>query len=114
MPALCTTGIVTKYVNYKENDRILTVFTPDRGRIDVKARGCRRVKSPLASVAQIFTYAEFELYLSHDKYVVNNASVNESFFPIREDIERYAVGSSMLQLCHDAVQEDEPSENLFR
>jgi len=114
MPQTCSTGIVMRYANYKDNDRILTVFTPDKGRIDVKAQGCRRVKSPLAAASQPFVYAEFELFDANGKYVVNQATVNESFFPIREDIEKYAVGSSMLQLCCEVAQEDEPNEALFQ
>ncbi len=113
MPSLIADGIVTRYVNYSENDRILTIFTPDRGRIDAKARGCRRAKSPLAPVSQPFAYSEFELFRSGDKYTVSRASVKESFFPIREDIGRYAAGFSMLQLCQDTVQEEEANRDLF-
>lgn len=113
MPVICTSGIVTRYTNYRENDRILSIFTIDRGRIDAKARGCRRPASPLLPIAQPFVYGEFELFASKDKYTVNQATVTESFFPIREDILRYAVASSMLQLVHEAAQEGEPNAPLF-
>ena len=113
MPVICTSGIVTRYVNYRENDRILSIFTIDRGRIDAKARGCRRPASPLLPAAQPFVYGEFELFASKDKYTVNQASVTESFFPIREDIERYAIGSAVLQLTQEAAQEGLPNETLF-
>ena len=45
MPVICADGIVTRYVNYKESDRILSIFTIDRGRLDAKARGCRKPRS---------------------------------------------------------------------
>lgn len=113
MPVICATGIVTRYVNYRENDRILSIFTIDHGRIDAKARGCRRPASPLLPAAQPFVYGEFELFAGRDKYTVNQCAVEESFFPIREDIDRFAVGSAMLQLAHEAVQEREPNRPLF-
>ncbi|MCR5073871.1 MAG: recombination protein O N-terminal domain-containing protein, partial [Clostridiales bacterium] len=31
MPYSKVTGIVTRYVDYKENDRILSIFTLERG-----------------------------------------------------------------------------------
>lgn len=113
MAVICATGIVTRYVNYRENDRILSIFTIEQGRIDAKARGCRRPTSPLLPAAQPFVFGEFELFQGKDKYTVNQCSIQESFFPIREDIERFAVGSAMLQLTHEAVQEREPNRPLF-
>lgn len=113
MSVICVSGIVTRYTNYRENDRILSIFTIDRGRIDAKARGCRRPKSPLLPIAQPFVYGEFELFSSKDKYTVNQATATESFFPIRQDILRYAAASSMLQLVHEAAQEGEPNQPLF-
>ena len=109
-----TTGIVTKYVNYKDNDRILSVFTVDHGRIDLKAKGCRRPKSPLAPVAQPFVYAEFDIYSDKDKNTVNQATVLESFFPIREKIDAFTVASSCLQLAHEAVQIENVEKDLFQ
>ena len=113
MSVICVSGIVTRYTNYRENDRLLSIFTIERGRIDVKARGCRRPASPLLPAAQPFVYGEFELFSAKDKYTVNQATVTESFFPIREDIVRYAAASSMLQLVHEAAEEGEPNRPLF-
>ena len=62
MALVCATGIVTRYVNYSENDRIISIFTIEQGRIDAKARGCRKPTSPLLPVAQPFVFGEFELY----------------------------------------------------
>lgn len=113
MPVVIVSGIVTRYVNYRENDRIISIITPDRGRVDAKARGARRQNSPLLPCAETFVYGEFELFLHKDKYTVNGCGVTESFFPIREDIVRFALGTSMLQLVSDTVQENEPNEAMF-
>lgn len=80
----------------------------------MKARGCRQVKSLLAPVAQPFAYSEFELYAAHDRFSVNQAEVLESFYPIREDILKYAVGTSILRLSDEAMPEGEPNEALFK
>ena len=47
MPSVTTQGIVLRYANYREHDRMLTILSPDYGRIDALSRGCRRPKSPL-------------------------------------------------------------------
>jgi DNA repair protein RecO (recombination protein O) len=113
MPVICVDGIVTKYVNYRENDRILSIFTIERGRIDAKARGCRRPQSPLVNVCQPFVFGQFELYAGKERYTVNACEVKETFYPIREDYGRFSIGSVMLRLAHDAAMENEPNEALF-
>ncbi len=113
MAVICTDGIVTRYANYRESDRILSIFTIEHGRLDAKARGCRRPQSPLVNACQPFVFGQFEIYTGREKATVNACEVKETFYPIREDYERFSIGSVMLRLCHDAAPENEPNEALF-
>ncbi len=113
MAYLTVTGIVTRYVNYKDNDRILTLFTREMGRIDARARGCRRPKSPLLACSQPFVFGEFQIFAGKDRYSIDQCDVRETFYPIREDMDRFAVGSMMLSLSQHAVQEGESNSDLF-
>jgi len=113
MPVICADGIVTRYANYRENDRILSIFTIDHGRMDVKARGCRKPQSPLVNVCQPFVFGQFEIYTGKERSTVNACEIKETFYPIREDYERFSIGSVMLRLTHDAAMENEPNQALF-
>ncbi len=113
MPLLTVCGIVTRYVNYRESDRIISIFTSGQGRMDAKSRGCQKSTSALLTASQPFAYGRYELFLSRDKYTVNQCELLESFYPIREDYERFSAASAALQLAHDAVQENQPNEALF-
>jgi DNA repair protein RecO (recombination protein O) len=113
MAYLTVTGIVTRYVNYKDNDRILTLFTREMGRIDARARGCRRPKSPLLACSQPFVFGEFQIFAGKERYTVDQCDVRETFYPLREDVDRFAVGSAMLALSQHAVQASEPNPELF-
>ncbi len=58
MPApnsLSTTGIVLKRINFGEADRILTVITPDYGKLSLIAKGVRKEKSKLAGGIELFS-----------------------------------------------------------
>lgn len=113
MPSLILNGIVTGYTDYRDNDRILTLFTFEQGRIDAKARNCRKPSAPLLACAQPFTYGEFELFYNKNKYTVNQFELKESFFALREDIDRFSIASMATRLCQDAVQQEQPNEELF-
>lgn len=113
MAFLTVTGIVTRYVNYRDNDRILTLFTRELGRIDAKARGCRKQQSPLLACAQPFVFGEYQLFSSKDRYVIDQCDIRETFYPLREDIEKFTAANVMLSLSNLGVQERQPNLELF-
>lgn len=106
-------GIVLHYTDYRDNDRMLSLLTKEKGRIDAKARNCRKATSPLLSCTQPFILGAFQLFANKGKYTVDSAEVLESFYPLREDVERYAAASLCTGLSRCAVQEEEPNEALF-
>lgn len=42
---LPTQGVVLRYTNFKEADRMVTLLSPEQGKISVLARGCRKTKA---------------------------------------------------------------------
>ena len=50
---IVTSGLVLRETETKETDKILTVLTPDLGKISLIARGARRRNSPLAAGWQL-------------------------------------------------------------
>ena len=62
MPAVTTPGIVLRYANYRDHDRMLTLLSPRLGRVDLLSRGCRRPKSPLMPASELFVSGEFVLF----------------------------------------------------
>ena len=54
MPAIATPGIVLRFANYRDHDRMLTLLSPRLGRVDLLSRGCRRPKSPLMPASEWF------------------------------------------------------------
>ena len=85
MADLICRGMVIRTVDYRDNDRILTLFTAESGRVDAKARNCRKATSPLLGCTQPFTYGEYQLFYHKNKYIIDQGEVLESFYPLRED-----------------------------
>ena len=49
-------GLVLRVTNYNDTDALLTVLTPDRGKLTLKARGLRRKNSPLIAPCQLLGF----------------------------------------------------------
>ncbi|MBR6028635.1 MAG: DNA repair protein RecO [Clostridia bacterium] len=107
------TAIVLRYANYKENDRMLTLFSPTRGRVDAVCRGCRRPKSPLLNASELFALGDFELYEKNGRQTVTAAHLIETFYPLRADYDRLTCGIWALNLCEAVIQPNQNDQELF-
>ncbi len=106
-------GIVLRYADYRDNDRMLTLFTREAGKLAVLSRGCRRSGSPLLSSSQSFAYSELVLFHNKGRYYLNSADLRESFYSISSDVDRFASGSYMVSLIDALMAEGESNETMF-
>ena len=113
MAQITTNAIVVRRSDYRENDRMITLFSPTMGRIDALCRGCRRQKSPLMAASELFCSGEYVLYQTGERTTVVSCAVSESFYALRGDYERLAHGMYALELCAAAVQPAQENERLF-
>jgi len=107
------TAIVLRYANYKDNDRMLTLLSPTRGRIDAIARGCRRPRSPLLNASELFALGDFQLYERGGHVTLTSCVLIETFYPLRADFDRLACGTYLLNLVEAAAQPGEANQELF-
>ncbi len=110
---LRTEGIVLNEMRFKETSKILNIYTKRFGRINVMARGAYRPRSKLIAHTQSFSYSEYEFYRGRSFYYINEASVVESFYDIREKIERVICGFYILELINNSTPEEEQNERIF-
>ena len=113
MPQITTNAIVLRRADYRENDRMLTLFSPTLGRIDALSRGCRRQKSPLMAASEVFCAGEYVLYQAGERTTVVSCAVTDTYYPLRGDYERLAHGMYALELCAAAIQPMQENERLF-
>ncbi|QNO13550.1 DNA repair protein RecO [Alkalicella caledoniensis] len=57
-----TKGIVLKSFPFSEADTIVTIFTKENGKIEMLAKGAKKLKSRLSSSVQPFTLGEYTYY----------------------------------------------------
>lgn len=110
----CTTqGIVLRRSDWRESDRVLTLLTPDRGRVEATARGARRLKSPLLAATELCTLGEYVLYRGKGHEIVSGFTLIDAFYPLRLDAEKLSCAALMLRCCEYAAQKEEGERHLF-
>lgn len=113
MPDIKTHAVVLRYANYKEYHRMLTLYSPTMGKLSASAPASRRVKSPLRAASELFTFGEFVLSKKGNTLRVKSASIVDSFYDIRLDIEALSCATYLRDFCEAVIGEDEPQGNLF-
>lgn len=108
-----TEGLVLREHDYKDNDKLLTVLTRDRGKITLRARGVKRKSSPLKSGCQLLAFSEFTVFENRGFCTVEEASAKELFLPLRGDLDRFSLASYFAQVTEVLAQEDDPSPELL-
>jgi len=102
---LKTQGLVLRETNYKEADKLLTVLTRDYGKRTVKARACRRKSSKLMGSAQLLVYSEMTLFEHRERFTLQEASVLEQFWGLREDVLLLSLSSYFSETLDVVAQE---------
>lgn len=82
-----TEAIIIKKIKLREADRILTLYTPDFGKIQAVAKGVRRPKSKMAGHLELLTHSLISLARGRNLDTITGSQTINSFLPLKSDLE---------------------------
>lgn len=106
-------AIVIRSREYGESDRLITLFSREKGKIEAIAKGVRKPKSTQRGGTQLFTYADFLLYRGKTLDTVTQAQPRESFSHLWDDFDRTIAASGMAELLDISTIKEQPESELF-
>ena len=112
--AYSTEAVVLRSIRFGEADRVLHLYTLERGRIGAVAKGIRRTKSRFG--ARLEPLSHVELVLHHGRgelETVTAAQLVHSHHEAREDFYRYSVGTIGAEAMLRLFSEEEANERAF-
>ena len=107
-------GLIIRETPVGEFDKMLTVLTAEHGKISVFARGAKRLKSSFFVCSHMFCYSEFVLKKSSEVFYINDCSLIEGFFNIRNTLEGSALAGYIADVAQDISTENTDESNLLR
>lgn len=110
---IVTKAIVLTRTDFQEADRIITMLTPDHGKIRVIAKGVRRVRSKLAGGIELFSISNIT-YLPGRKEIgtLVSSRLITHYGEIVKDIDRTMLGYELLKRVNRTT-EDAAGEEYF-
>ena len=113
MSEIKTDGIVLRYANYGEYDRMVTLFSPEIGKISFAARSCRKPGAKLIACLEQFCYGEYVITGKNNRYVVTQCQLKDNFYHLRTDLDAFAYATYFLNLCEEFIVSGEENLELF-
>ena len=108
-----TRAISLKTAPFAEADKMVTLFTRERGKIRAIAKGARRVPSSLGGRVEPFTYGNYFIVALRSIDIISQVEVVESFQRLRDDARRLPSALYILRLVKEGVAEGQRYPELF-
>ena len=108
-----TEAIALRSIRYGETSRIVTLFTREKGKIAVMARGALRPKSRFGSTLQPMSYMQAVLYWKASRQVqtLSESSHIRTFGDLHKNLAALAYGQRVVELVQALMQDED--ENLL-
>jgi DNA repair protein RecO (recombination protein O) len=106
-------SVVIRQRDLGEADRILVLYTRQRGKLSAVAKGIKRPGSRLAGGLQLFSHARVQLAAGRSLEVVTQVQPLAAFYHLREDMQRYIHASYAAEFLDAVTDEGAPDGALF-
>lgn len=106
-------AVVLRHSDWGEADRLLTLFSRERGKLRCIAKGVRRLRSRKAGHLEPFTRAALMLARGRDFWLVTQAETLDAYLPLREDLVRTGYAAYVIELVDRFTYDEGENRGLF-
>ncbi len=107
-------GVVLRTWKLGEADRIVVLMTRGHGKVRAVAKGVRKTASRFGSRLEPMSHVAVQLHLGRELDVITQVERIDVFRAVREDLDRLARVSPMLEAVDQLAQEREPDPRLYQ
>ncbi len=98
---------------FNEADRLVTLFSSEKGKLKAVARGARRPRNRLSGSTGVFTYGKYSLFEGKSLENLSQAEVVVPFGDLRENLDKIAYASYFSELVDKTTEEGAPQKEIF-
>lgn len=105
-------AVVLKTADYKEKDKLITLFTLEQGKMFCSMRGVKSPNAKLKFAKEPFCFGEFIIENTKGNNIITQVEIIENFFEITKDIDKFYEGCGILDVVNKLSSET-PDPQLF-
>ncbi len=108
-----TPAVILRRQDFGEADRLLTVLTPQHGKLRAIAKGARKPRARKSGHVELFALVDMLIAQGRELHIVVQAELQEPFLPLREDLARGSYASYIAELMDRFAAEDNANPAEF-
>jgi len=108
-------AVVLRHMDLGEADRLLVLYTRERGKIRAIAKGVRRMRSRKAGHLEPFSRSALQLASGRDLSIITQAETVDAYSSLRNDLKLMSHAAYVIELLDRFTFEEEKSDtSLYR
>ncbi len=110
-----TSGLVLRTYDFSEADRVIVLFTRERGKVRGIAKGVRRSRSRLAASLGWLSFSELQLYgrETRELMLITQGQLENAFPGLKTDLTALGQAARMCELVDGLTPERQPLPEIF-
>ena len=110
-----TEAIVLRAMKYRETSQIVTLFTREKGKMAVLAKGARLLKSRFGSSLQPMSYTQVVFYHKPTRglQTLSESAHVQFFHGISRNLEKISIGLRIVELIYALMPEEQQHPQVF-
>lgn len=114
MSLIKTRGVIIKALDYRENDKLVWVYTENLGKITSVAKGAKRSKSNLFASTLPLCYGDYMIFKGKNLSNLQEGKIINSFQGLMSNLDKLTYSSYLCELIDIAVMEGERNLYLYK
>jgi DNA repair protein RecO (recombination protein O) len=98
---------------FRENDEIITIYTNEQGKIDVLARGSKKILSKNSASLEPFCFVDLEVLQGKEHKILGSVQNINSFSGLRKNFQKIILVRHTLDLLNNLTQDNLPDKKIF-
>jgi DNA repair protein RecO (recombination protein O) len=108
-----TDALILRRSDFGEADRLLTVFTPERGKLRLLAKGVRKTTSRKAGHVELFMLTDMLIAQGRTWDIISQAEIVEPYRGLRDDLDKTSHAYYLAELVDRFTEEHDANQPLF-
>jgi len=108
-----TEGLILRHLNFREADRLVSIYSAERGLINVVAKASRKISSKLAGSLEPFTLAKFMIVKGKKYDTVASSEIIDVFRDLKSDLKKIRAAIFFADIVMSTAKEMQRDAKLY-
>ena len=113
MTYLNDVGFVVKRINLGEADRFVTIFTQNNGKVEVLAKGVRKITSKRSSHIELLNLVRFHSIKTSKNFILTETQLVDSFENRKDSLKQCEVAFLVCELIDNLCPQGQINMEMF-